>query len=310
MEKKYEVTVVICTRNRAKLLVNCINSLVQQSPVNISDYEVIVVDNASTDNTKQVVFMEQFRTLNMNYLYEPRLGLSFSRNAGINSAKGDIICFIDDDVVVEKHYIYEIITSFQNPKVSCVGGKAVPSWENSKPPFWFSPKFGHVVGQTFFGDKSRFMEKDEFPFGCNMAFRKATLNQTDGFNENLGKKSNNYIYGEDIDLCYKLQKKGTVFFYSSRAVVFHHVGQERATKKYFLNSVFGKGVTEGYQKRHNKGFTIACIYLAAKLLMLCLLYVGMVLPAVPIKKRFEYKCAIYCTLGYICYFLFPRKINF
>ncbi|OHB63554.1 MAG: hypothetical protein A2Y77_03435, partial [Planctomycetes bacterium RBG_13_62_9] len=255
------ISVIVSTRNRAELLRSCLEALGRQNGIAPDAYEIIVVDNGSSDNTEQVVETIRQRRPQIEYLYEEKLGLSIARNTGARQAKGGIICFTDDDAIASFDYVVAILSAFDDPSVACVGGKVVALWPGGGPPDWFSPAYANVVAQTSFGGTARRMNKGEFPYGCNIALRKDVFEALGGFDENLGKKGANNIWGEEIDLCHKLQSRGFRFFYNPRALVSHVVGRNRATQHYFVESIFGKGVTEGYQKLAHKGRAVFTAYL-------------------------------------------------
>jgi len=299
-----KVSVIICTKDRALLLRNCLKSLLRQDVIKKDTYEIIVVDNKSTDNTREIADSLSREFSNLTYLYEEKIGLSIARNTGIMRAKGEIICFIDDDVIVTKDFIYEINNAFNNYDIDVMAGRAIASWPNNEIPIWYSEKYANVVGQTAFGNKSRFMKKKEFPFGDNMSFRKKIFDMV-SFNENLGKKGEDYIYGEEIDLCYKIKKMGYKFYYNSKALIYHVVVENRATKKFFIKSLFGKGLTEGYQKINHQGLSVFFIYLIIKIMFILFSSVKYVIAmtlSLSERKRFKLICSISYRIGYI-YFL-------
>src|SRR5256885_3014027 len=129
MKGECKITVVIAAYNRSEMLKATLNSVLNQESNNIS-YEVIVVDNNSTDNTKQVVenlIVEGHQ--NLRYLFEPRQGCSHARNTGVAAACSEIIAFADDDVRVTKDWIANIKRAFDShPEIDCVGGKVLPRW--------------------------------------------------------------------------------------------------------------------------------------------------------------------------------------
>jgi glycosyltransferase involved in cell wall biosynthesis len=302
------ISIIISTRNRAELLRQCLEALLQQNEVTPETYEIIVVDNGSTDHTRQVVAAIRRCFARTQYLYEERLGLSVARNAGVRQACGEFICFTDDDAIPAPTYVAEILSSFTDPQVACVGGRIIASWPQGAPPGWFPVRYANVVGQTSFGDTARRMNKGEFPFGGNIAFRRKSFEALGGFAENLGKRGENNVWGEEIDLCHRLQKKGLAFFYNPRAVVRHVVGPGRANQRHFVDSVFGKGVTEGYQKLTHRGKGVFTLYLLLKGFRLattsiCYLTVGAWLSE---AGRFRLRCAIAWYAGYL-HFLAVRE---
>lgn len=120
MELDLTVSVVIATRNRADWLRDTLESVAKQSR---APDEVVVVDNASTDHTKDVVLSFADR-LNVRYVHEPRRGIPYARNAAVRSATGDIVAFIDDDCVANEDWLRYIEMPFlRDPNVGAVGGE-------------------------------------------------------------------------------------------------------------------------------------------------------------------------------------------
>jgi len=303
--QKFRASVVISTINRSDLLIKCLKALISQNNVDVNSLEIIVIDNGSTDDTRRVVESLREKYQNIKYIYEEKLGLSVARNAGARYASSDIVCFLDDDAIPNKNYLNKMITSFENSEISCVGGRIIAVWPNKSPPNWFSSKYNHVVGETSFGDESRFLKKGEFPFGGNIAIRKSIFEMLEGFDENLGRKGDNFISGEEVDLCYKLRKKRLKIFYNVEAKVFHIVGRKRATKKYFIESIFGKAITEAYQKKTHKGSIIFFVFLIVKICLLMfvsIVYLFLKTSSLSEKRRFLFRCLIAWFTGYI-YFL-------
>jgi glycosyltransferase involved in cell wall biosynthesis len=295
------MSIVISTRNRAEQLRSCLEALVHQDGVAPDSYEIVVIDNGSTDDTRQVVESIRPRFSQLCYHYEGRLGLSVARNAGVSLAQGDIVGFGDDDAISSSSYVAEVLAPFEDPQVACVGGKIVASWPDGAAPGWFAPKYGNVVGQTSFGEAARWMKKNEFPFGGNIAIRREVLQKLGGFNESLGKRGQNNLWGEEIDLCHRMQEHGYRFFYNPRALVWHVVGRHRATENYFVESVFGKGVTEGYQKLAHKGKAVFTLYLLLKASRLALTSVYYLSTGTLLTEagRFQLRCTIAWYTGYL-----------
>ncbi len=296
-----QVSIIVSTRNRAEQLARCLESLVHQEIATPDAYEIIVVDNGSTDDTRQIVETARSQFLRVRYLYEARLGLSIARNAGVRHAMGSIVCFIDDDAIPSSQYVSEILASFDDPRVACAGGKVVASWPDGTPPEWFSPRYANVVAQTNFGETARIMKNGEFPFGCNIAFRKETFQSLGGFDESLGKRGKNNIWGEEVDLCHRLQHEGFLVFYNPRAAVLHVVSRSRATRPYFVGSVFGKGVTEGYQKLTHRGKAVFSAYLLLKAgrLATTSAYYLLAGPFLSEASQFRLRCSIAWYAGYL-----------
>jgi len=132
-----KMSVIICTRNRAEYLQEAIKSLLDQS-LQKNLYEIIIVDNRSTDNTKDII--KKFsKSKNIRYIYEPILGLSQARNAGLKNARGKYVAYLDDEAVASKNWLETILETFESvkPRPGCIGGKIEPIWESPRPK-WLS----------------------------------------------------------------------------------------------------------------------------------------------------------------------------
>ncbi len=145
------VSVVVSTRNRAGLLADCLRHLLAQDAA-AAPYELLVVDNASSDRTASIV--ESFRRRHpaiVKYLYEPRPGVSCTRNAGFEASRGDILAFTDDDVRVSSRWIAEAASLFSSrPDIDYLGGPVVPVWRRS-PPAWLTQEHWAPIGAVDYG---------------------------------------------------------------------------------------------------------------------------------------------------------------
>ena len=131
MAKEFEITVIISTYNRSEMLAGAIESVLEQESEGVS-YEVIVVDNNSSDRTREVVegYIERGQE-NLRYVFEGRQGVSYARNTGIAEARAEIIAFADDDVRVAKDWVAKIKRAFDlHPEIDCIGGKVLPEWKS------------------------------------------------------------------------------------------------------------------------------------------------------------------------------------
>lgn len=186
------ISVIVCTYNRSDMLAGCLESLCQQT-MNQSKYEVIVVDNNSTDDTRQVVksFLDNG---NVRYYLETCQGLSHARNRGCQEASGQYVAYIDDDARAALNWL-EVACStltFLHPMVHCLGGPYHPFYTSQKP-LWFQDKY-EIRG---FGDLPRYLENGEYLSGANMIWLKDTLNAIGGFDVNAGVVGDQLRMGEE-----------------------------------------------------------------------------------------------------------------
>lgn len=140
-----QISAIICTHNRDHYLGAAIDSLLSQNFVN--GFEVVVVDNGSKDNTKQVV-EQRLAHPRLKYIYEPVLGLSVARNTGAKAASGEILAYLDDDAVASPCWLQVLYGAYQsNSKLAIAGGKVTLLWpEQTLPPRWLSPGLASNLG--------------------------------------------------------------------------------------------------------------------------------------------------------------------
>jgi len=245
--KAIEISAIICTHNRAEYLKRAIESLLSQSISEVR-YEIIVVDNRSTDNTKKVVDGFLYEAPNVAYYYEPSLGLSKARNRGLKESKSDIILFIDDDAVACPDLLQGHLWAYKNvnPTPVSVAGRIYLDWEIPKP-IWYPATIGFERCLTCldYGDKARFLEfpKREYPFGANMSFLKDAVLEIGGFETKLGRQGKNLLSNEESKIFDLIHKKNMKVYYEPRAYVFHAVLKERIRKRYFYRRFYWQGIS-------------------------------------------------------------------
>lgn len=233
------VSVVICSYNREKFLPGALNSLINQT-VDKNKYEVIIVNNNSTDNTEKISkqFINENKELNVSYSVEKNQGLSYARNRGIEEAKGEIISFIDDDAIARDDYVENLINTFdQYPEYGALGGKVIPIFSNKKEPVWMSQYIQGVVSKVDYGEKTKTFNK-KYPTGCNMAFRKELFEKYGGFNTDL-------VYrGDDKYVFYKLKKNKVRILYAPKVFVNHNIDAYRIEPKFIDKISKSTGASE------------------------------------------------------------------
>ncbi|MGF2037075.1 MAG: glycosyltransferase family 2 protein [Nostoc sp. CmiVER01] len=217
------VSVVVCTHNRPEELARCLRSLQNLSPV---PQQIIVVDNVpNSDVTHQLV--AQFSDI--QYVLEPRPGLSVARNTGISHSIGDIIAFTDDDVVVHPNWIARLQQGFQNPKVMVVTGLMLPAELETEAQLIFhrgagGPSWGYrtvTFDPQFFTEmKSQGVPVWQIGAGANMAFRRQAFDLVGYFDERLGAGASGC--SEDSEFWYRILAEGWLCRYEPTAVIYHY----------------------------------------------------------------------------------------
>lgn len=225
-------------------------------------YEIIVVDNASTDNTKETV--DRF---NLNsetkivYTIESRLGLHHARHAGARIAQGHILVFCDDDIAASHGWLDAISQSFSEENVGLVTGKILPLYEE-KPPEWLN----FLWTETHYGRSLGFLSLldlgdniKEIPptycYGCNFAIKKTILYECHGFNPDGVPQENIRFRGDgETSLARIVSKKNYRIIYTPQALIRHLVPKQRMTMDYICKRAFNQGVSDSYSRirRHGK----------------------------------------------------------
>lgn len=236
------ITAIICTRNRASLLAFAIQSLLHQTRPR-ADYDIMVVDNGSTDHTADVC--KSFAVDSVNYVFEPAPGLSKARNTGWQLSHSRYIAYLDDDAVADESWIHALISAYetQNPKPAAVGGPVRLKWETPEPE-WMNHALRLPLGFLDWGRQPRRLTPSEFLVGANCSYCRATLEQFGGFDENLGRKKNCLLSGEETQIQRKIEQAGGYLFYAPAAGVQHFVSAARTQPRWFYRRFFWGGVSD------------------------------------------------------------------
>jgi glucosyl-dolichyl phosphate glucuronosyltransferase len=238
-----EVSVVIPTYNRSELLRNAVSSVLRQNDSQIT-FEIIVVDNNSRDNTREVVFsLIEEHPQRLRYIVETQQGNAYARNAGINIAKGAIIAFIDDDVTVEGNWLRSLKAAFdRRGDLSFVGGKVLPEWSGT-PPSWLTPDHWSPLALLDYGsDKIAISGKK--PRGlltANIAFRKNVFGEVGLFSPHLQRVKNSIGSMEDHEFLLRVCRRGKQGMYLPEMIARSPVDIERLTKDYHRRWHTGHG---------------------------------------------------------------------
>jgi glycosyltransferase involved in cell wall biosynthesis len=237
------ISVVIATCNRVNYLEKAIISLYNQS-LEKGKYEVIIVDNASTDRTKDMVEDKMQYFKNLIYVYEGTPGTNFARNTGLQRASGKYIAFIDDDAIANPQWLERIIYRFQtiNPTPGIVGGKVSPIWEVEKPS-WITNKLLGALSIVDYSDQPIFLT-NKFLFSVNMAFPSHLLKEYGGFDTRLCRKGKNLITNDEILIASKLKQAGYKFFYDPAIHVEHIIPQTRLHPEWFIRRANAQGFSD------------------------------------------------------------------
>lgn len=248
------ISVIIPTLNRADSLALALESLTRQQFAGI-DFEVLVVDNGSTDHTKAIsqTFADKLLSAQLRYIFEPEPGLLSGRHRGAQEAKGDILSFLDDDVELDPGWLAAIQNAFADATIHLVGGRNLPRYE-STPPLWLQYFWQKCPGGQLctelslldLGDKSRPIDAN-YVWGLNFSIRKRTLFELGGFHPDCIPKRLQHLQGDgETGLTRQANQKGYKALYAPHALLHHVVPAARLTPEYFESRYFYQGVCDSY----------------------------------------------------------------
>jgi GT2 family glycosyltransferase len=196
------ISVVVCTHNGSRTIWDCLEGLRQ---LDYPNYEVIVVNDGSTDGTEAIATRAGFRVLTTE-----NRGLSHARNLGWREATGEIVAYTDDDARPDPHWLRYLAGAFMGSEHAAIGGPNIaPSGDG---------EIADSVANAPGGPMHVLVSDDEAEHipGCNMAFRKSVLKDIGGFDEQFR------VAGDDVDVCWRLQKEGHTIGFCAAAMVWHH----------------------------------------------------------------------------------------
>jgi glycosyltransferase involved in cell wall biosynthesis len=257
--KNIKVSIIIPTYNRSQSLERALRSIAGLDFPR-EQFEVVVVDNNSSDATPEVA--DKFRNagISLKYVKETRLSFTVARHAGAEAATGKILSYIDDDVIVSNRWLKAVIEVFEgDDTVGIVGGPIYPMFE-VEPPAWIQ-KYHPMSGWLSLMDRGPNLHETNNAYGPNLSIRKDVLNLVGGFPaDTIGVEAEGrpgvvekiYVGSGDVGLCAKLRKEGYKVMYVPAALVYHVIPPVRLTKKWWRSRLAGEGcyhaLTQQYEK--------------------------------------------------------------
>ena len=239
-----ELSIVISTYNNADSLLRTLRSLADQD-ANRDLWECIVVNNASTDDTKtKVEALMTELNINIRLVEESEQGLSYARNRGIAESQGDIIAFIDDDETVNSGFVSAYLDLFHNYGAFAASGKVVACYDSGRPKWMSKYTEKMIANPVDLGNRIATVSSDVTPAGGNMAFNREIFTLYGGFDTELGRKGNQLLGGEENDVFDRIRSLGERVFYTPHAVVYHHIADRKLTEEYFDKLSYGVGVSK------------------------------------------------------------------
>ena len=249
------ISVIICTYNRAESLNRTLESINAMTVPDELSWELIIVDNNSKDNTRQ--FVEDFiktSGLNCRYVFEEKQGLSHARNRGTQNARGEIIAFTDDDVIVDKYWLNNIVKEFKVNAPTCIGGKILPIWEKPCPEWLKGEALLGYLALLDLGNRRIKLTKPKI-WGANFVVKASTFEKVN-FNPAIGRIPGKLYAGEDTEFIGALIERGKDVFYCPDVIVHHCIPSERTKRSYFRRWKYDEGTLIAVQMGHYKNRNI------------------------------------------------------
>jgi glycosyltransferase involved in cell wall biosynthesis len=237
-----DCSVVIATYNRSGLLADTLRSLSAQQVPRALQWEMVVVDNNSSDTTRETVRrLGETSSVPVRYEFEPRQGQSFARNSGIEVAKGAVIMFTDDDILPDRGWVSGMLRALTTDHLDGVGGRVLPQWEAAVPR-WLSSRPDLMSWLALIEEDQPCLLK--YPLspmrrivGASMAFRREVF-EFGRFKTSLGHRGRRLYGEEEVEFIHRLLLKGKRIGYDPSVVVHHRIGASRLRKSFFIRRLF------------------------------------------------------------------------
>jgi len=244
-----EITIIIPTRNRAEILKKTLDSINNLNSFDL-EWEVLIIDNASTDDTKDVVNrISKESNYPIRYIYEKNVGLHFARNRAVTETKSNIVAYLDDDVVVEPNWLKGAVCIREN-KCEAVIGKILPLWEITPPKYVLEFLRGGIYGPYSILDCGEKRIHDfKYFFGGNLFILRDIIIKLKGFHPD-GFPQKDIIYRGDGEGGFfrKFSKAGYRCYYEPEAAIYHVIPSERINLNYLKRRYYNQGISDSFTK--------------------------------------------------------------
>ncbi|MDD5242731.1 MAG: glycosyltransferase family 2 protein [Syntrophorhabdaceae bacterium] len=294
-----KISVIIPTYQRTNFLRETLECIIEQDFPK-DQYEVIIVDNAVEPTQELIDLANSFAYPSINYVHESKNGLHNARHAGAKAAKGEILVYIDDDVICPRGWLTAMAVPYSNQEIAMVAGKVILRYETD-PPNWLF-QFSGILSALDLGDTSCMVEPYISPVGCNMSVRKSVLFDLGGFNPDaFGDKSLINFRGDgECGLARKIHDTGFGMWYAPDAWLEHRVPSKRMTEKYIQWRNTIGGIEDAYADLRYHRRTMPGLLLRCGLSVLYLIYhrcqayrhrrdVGRRIQHLAAAKRYQYR---------------------
>ena len=242
------VTVVLPTFRRPDALARVLRALSQQEDPKVP-WDVLVVDNGEGVESAAVFATHKpALPVSASLVHEPVPGATRARNTGISRASGDIVAFVDDDVVPHRDWLSRIVAPLLRGRADAAGGRV--ELDPSVPlPRWLGPDWLGYLSYYDRGPDERRLPNDDYVLTANAAFATERLRAVGGFDEMLGPRRGSPMVNDDLDLCRRFAASGGRIVYIPDAVVVHDVPGARLTRRYLLRRAYAQGRSDWLLER-------------------------------------------------------------
>lgn len=251
-----KISIIICSYNRQDYIINAIDSLYHQT-LDKQEYEVLVVDNNSVDNTASLCkeYILKHPDYNISYHTETKQGASFARNTGASLASSPLLAFMDDDAIADSQFLKKIVSFYKEyPDTIGLGGRIIPKYIPEEPN-WMSYYVSSLVGNFDYSKKVEAFKPGKYPLESNMVVCKEDFDNIGGFNTTLpGVVGTLRIGGEGKDFFLRLQALGKKVYYDPSIKVQHVVEVKKLTREYMYRVASGIGRGERVRMLANSRF--------------------------------------------------------
>lgn len=302
----FRISVIICTYNREKFIKKALASVAAQT-LPATEFEIIIIDNNSTDTTPVICmeFIKDHPAFNIKYYKEENRGLSFARNSGFQQSRSPVVTYIDDDAEAIPSFLESILTFMEQHKEAVgIGGRVIPKYSESPEPIWMSNYLNGFVGKVDYGNIPLIYDsKMKYPVGCNMTYTNAILKEVHGFNNKLTFRSDDkYIY-------HQISKISDKIYYLPSAKVYHNIDAERLQYASFKKLFLKTGNEEKIRTKTEEGTTGLAKKFFELLLKTCAtvaIYILYIFKGEEIKGRYVFLSQLFTLRGFLKKTVFVR----
>lgn len=251
MHSNPQITIAICTYNRAGYLKDTLDNLAEQN-AKPEIFEILVINNNSKDGTETVceIFSKTHPHL-FRCVKETKQGLSYARNRAAREAQAPVLVYIDDDVKLPRHFVYTAMEYVENrPSTMCAGGRIHVIFDDMDPD-WIPDELMPMFGRHDLGEYDKLYPPSNFPRGGNMMVRKSIFDAFGYFDTFLGRRGDQLLGSEEKEFFEKLRKNGVELHYWAHLELTHRIGSKRLEKNYLQEQSTGIGRSERMRVQHS-----------------------------------------------------------